>query len=166
MVLDRYRYERAMKENLFLTEFIEENLTFFVCGTKKTIYTIKFTENNITCTCMDYKIRKKNCKHILFCILKLGCIKFNELNNMFINNCFPFSKIFNRIRNEMKNRLIGNGTDCSICLCEMKSEGFTEESLVRQCNNCKNLFHDFCVTKWINSTMGNKKKCPLCRIEF
>lgn len=155
--MDIARYHRAIQQNLYLTEFIEESMEFIVCGTKKNNYNIQFYEKgDCKCNCLDYKFRQKACKHIIFIIAKYGKVDFKELKEILEMKIFPFQKIWIKIKHEMKNRINGNGSDCSICLDEMLME-----NPAIKCSTCNNLFHVFCIQNWLCN--GNNKKCPLCR---
>ena len=56
-----------------------------IIGTKGNDYLIKISQNHMPeCNCIDYKIRKSVCKHIIYSLSKIGKIKFdNKKDNVF-----------------------------------------------------------------------------------
>ncbi|KAI9469103.1 MAG: hypothetical protein EXX96DRAFT_590459 [Benjaminiella poitrasii] len=79
----RGRVLRAMKERLFVLErkqidpndnTIEE---FNVLGSVGNYYTVKFAQK-MSCDCMDHRIRRGHCKHILMILLKVYRLAYDS----------------------------------------------------------------------------------------
>jgi hypothetical protein len=79
------RFRRAMTENIFLVkfEFNENSLFFHILGSSKVVYKITFSvHDSPQCTCPDYKLRKRTCKHIYFVSGKVLHINRSEWINV------------------------------------------------------------------------------------
>lgn len=166
------RFERGIRQNLFVFNFdtsqSDENiLTFQIHGTSQTIYDVLFDNNEVSCTCMDFKIRHLYCKHIYFIIGKIGKLSLNQIENI-MENCAvvqtrnqkqkSLSTILHRIvkalQKSIKQFKNGNGETCCVCIDRMDPV-----ETCMECENCKNKFHKICLLSWINEKRG----CPLCR---
>jgi hypothetical protein len=82
------RKQNSIEQKIFLINFKKgsmNDLEFTVMGTTKNIYIVYICESP-KCTCMDFKIRHKRCKHIFFILRKI----------MKVNNTIEDNKIFSR----------------------------------------------------------------------
>ena len=141
---------------------------FKIKGTTNNIYTI-IISNIPTCTCIDYKKRKQNCKHIYYILLKFfkaipsdtylweSSWDFNTINLLWANYN---SQITEKKDAEVVQKCIKEN-ECCICLND-----FTDDYKVCYCKySCGNNFHVKCFKSWekISMTQNIDLKCPLCR---
>ena len=163
------RIDRALNQRMFLLDAqysIVDNWNFKVMGSVGKNYDIVLNPRKVSCTCFDFKNRRRICKHIYFIVgriaqdrntlYKMG----NDINtNVFSLNSnlteILISRLTKRIdhpdkKKEKKEVSIDN--DCSICFEEIKNS-------ISQCGTCKKHFHDECISMWLQ----RKKNCPLCR---
>src|SRR3989337_1997485 len=73
------RKQRAKTQNLFLieTKDIENSKEYTVMGSTGNVYKV-IISNKPTCTCPDYKLRKRRCKHIYFILIRVMKVKEDE----------------------------------------------------------------------------------------
>ncbi len=55
-----------------LVEFDDDSAKFVVLGSKGDPYTVALQDGKHTCTCLDHRFRRHNCKHILLVLRQLG----------------------------------------------------------------------------------------------
>jgi len=167
------RINRGLTQNIYLLEK-KSDLEYKVMGTSGKPYTItigKFPK----CTCPDYSIRRKRCKHIYFVLIRI--MNFNDpekkeftdedLVNM-INNIPPIvGVISNTGQQNLKFDLIEDekivepkvDDNCPICLDEVKILPYVS------CKKCGHCVHIECFEMWIK--FGHKKnKCIFCQNPF
>lgn len=176
------RQEKAMTDNLYLIEIIHtENYfkrEFSILGSTGNNYIVTIS-TRLTCSCPDFRIRKKKCKHIYFVLMRVmkyekihkNKFKENELEEMFKNipqitenllaGIRPLRKnaktkkeiIFEEV--EEKEELLTNENledICPICLDNLKNG----QELDFCKYSCKKYIHKICFKMWC------KKKLPTC----
>jgi hypothetical protein len=170
------RIDRALKQRMYLisAEMISDReWIFMVEGSTGTNYKVKFGES-MSCMCIDFKKRKKICKHIMFIIGRVLNNRqlLNDLdsdpNVCICENFKTFSQdLIKKLgkRSDIKDPdpLVDSGLSgfkeddmCTICF-----EGFSAKESITKCTICTNLFHKACIDLWLSKkTMGT---CPLCR---
>lgn len=57
-----------------LVDFNKEAATFIVIGSRGDPYSIKLSNSKNTCTCLDHRFRRHDCKHILLVLSQLGIL--------------------------------------------------------------------------------------------
>lgn len=73
---DRARMARGKTQKIYLVNrnVDNENATFDVMGTTGNIYSVKLN-GAPTCTCPDFSLRHKRCKHIFFMLGRIFTVK-------------------------------------------------------------------------------------------
>lgn len=61
-----------------LVDFNKDSVTFIVIGSRGDPYTIKITDEKRTCTCLDHRFRRHDCKHILLVLSQLNILEEPE----------------------------------------------------------------------------------------
>jgi hypothetical protein len=159
-----------------VTEYLWE---FNVKGESKNIYKQKLTSEQFSCSCIDQKMKKGFCKHLLFLISRVA--NQNEIASIVCEEKTRWNKeLFEICTQKWIQRLIhlkklmekstdntnppkdyninkdAIGNDCPICF-----EDMTKDDSLKQCVlTCKNFFHTDCINMWINT---GHDTCPLCR---
>lgn len=109
---------------------------------------------NISCTCMDYQMRKLNCKHIYwFCKNSLK----NE--NMHPELCKPsdlYEFLYNYLRINKNTK--GRNENCPICLEEID---YDNENFICCVDSCGNAVHNICWSRY--KYISDSNKCVICR---
>ena len=146
------RIERCFTDNLYLVESIPPNLNeekkrvYLIMGSTGNVYSVVIT-NKPTCTCPDFKQRKKRCKHIYFVLIRIMKVE-NPIIKYFTNE--NLEEMFNNIP------LITN----NLIVDKSKRDKFYEITNNTKSNN----------NNEINSKKDNKVKqrlndndiCPIC----
>ena len=146
------RIERCFTDNLYLVESIPPNLNeekkrvYLIMGSTGNVYSVVIT-NKPTCTCPDFRQRKKRCKHIYFVLIRIMKVE-NPIIKKFTND--NLDEMFNIIP------LITN----NLIVDKSKRDKFHEITNNIKSNNSKE----------INSKTDNKVKqrlndndiCPIC----
>ena len=146
------RIERCFTDNLYLVESIPPNLNeekkrvYLIMGSTGNVYSVVIT-NKPTCTCPDFRQRKKRCKHIYFVLIRIMKVE-NPIIKYFTNE--NLEEMFNNIP------LITN----NLIVDKSKRDKFHEITNNIKSNNSKE----------INSKTDNKVKqrlndndiCPIC----
>jgi hypothetical protein len=163
------RKSRALNQRLFLLDLVkhsDKNYSFKVEGSTGKHYAVTFNET-IKCTCMDYSLRSKNCKHIYFIVAKV--IDDQEILRLLEED--PKVNIFELIENidakidvaynKRKIILTEDVSECDLksntcCVC---FDDYVENDSLTKCKICTNHFHAECIKIWMKS----KESCPLCR---
>lgn len=114
----------------------DNNWTFYVEGTKGSKYTVAISQT-VDCTCMDFKMKKKPCKHIYFIVTQVAQ---NEKILDYFRDSTSISKSAYKVLDEqlsarLKSRLekmsegkdkkgidLKDDTDCVICFTEMNKD--------------------------------------------
>ena len=140
------RLKRSATQNIRLLSIHDDSYKIY--GTTGREYNIKIEEPSMTCTCVDFKMKQKYCKHIYFIFLNIYKIIPQ------LGTCYSIEelKAFHRTFFE-KSKVRDDDEPCSICFEEIQTP------LV--CEKCKNGFHQQCINEMIKFS-GNSK-CPLCR---
>jgi len=141
------RVERAMNQRIHLMNYSKNDLSYMfeVQGTTGSTYNVEIS-NCIKCSCIDFKIRKKICKHIIFIVCKVYKLKiFNDDPNINILSNFDGIDLNNCV---MKQKSAG---DCAICF-DSTDDG-------KKCNTCIGIFHQECINIWLKIN----RTCPYCR---
>lgn len=175
------RRQRALTDPIaFMDMEINENRNFIfkILGTRKNVYTVTFGNNNTTCSCGDFCIRKNICKHIYYVCEKIFSISYESLclsdfDNLkqkvtnklpHLSNILANSSDLNRYKhllqkkddNDNDNKTTYRNDSCLICLTD-----FDKNESLFTCKICLNAVHDNCFSKWkIYKKNGN---CILCR---
>jgi hypothetical protein len=111
---------------------------------------------DISCTCMDYQVRKKNCKHIYwFCRYNL---KNDDMNPDSSNIMQLYEFLYYYLNLNLDINIRGRNEDCPICLEKID---YDEQNSVCCVNNCGNAVHNICWSRYKYIT--NSDKCVLCR---
>jgi len=162
-----------------------------ICGTTKNVYNLKlgykgYNKGQILCDCPDGRKIYKNklfCKHSCFVLIKilkesypqvkdsifkllmftdeqLKLIEteldgFNLLNNATLTDPHLLDKYSNYKDPDFKFKGYNKEETCLICFDEYG------DSNVKSCPECKCVFHQQCITIWLNNSF--EKTCPHCR---
>lgn len=167
------KLDKALKQRLFLidAEMISlNNWKFIVEGISGTSYTI-YINDQLSCSCGEFKKRNLICKHIYFIISKvlkdskqiilneigskpnicIFSLKINlNLNEKFNNNLNPRFKNIIKYNNDNINDI------CSICY-----DDFIKDETITKCKLCNNYFHNQCINIWLRKS--TRCTCPMCR---
>ena len=92
------RIERCFTDNLYLVESIPQNSKeekkriYLIMGSTGNVYSVVIT-NKPTCTCPDFRQRKKRCKHIYFVLIRIMKVE-NPIIKYFTNErmCKPYNR--------------------------------------------------------------------------
>lgn len=167
------RIHRALTQRLILLhENINEETicaTYDIMGSQGRKYRVTILpDNECTCTCMDFSLRQRRCKHIYFALINaLGfttnqvrfAISEQSLSDHLRARVQRLSNIIPLISDEHKvSRKPINGEDCPICLEPMDE---TTDSIIWCKNTCGNNVHETCLLRW--SANNIQPSCPLCR---
>jgi hypothetical protein len=78
--MDTTRLNRALSQSMYLLSITKKDIqdySFSVEGSTSSVYKVDLNEN-LRCTCIDFKKRHKICKHILFILFRVLKIKLNS----------------------------------------------------------------------------------------
>ena len=162
------RKNRGLKERIYLlnAEYNDNTWNLEVKASSKRIYKIKLDNTCAKCSCIDFKVRKKVCKHMYFILARI--INFNNINEV-QDISDNIENISNLLKEKLSNVIIDNDNNdnnnyqydkndnCCICF-----EEFGDESLEQCKSTCNNFFHTECINLWL--TQNNN--CPLCRTSW
>lgn len=178
------RLARANAQRLFLVKKPSvTDTTFHVLGTTNTSYIVDFlTTDQPSCTCMDFRLRKRCCKHILFVLIRVLGIPVQS------EQCTPevllpaVRKIVKVITGEynisvgtviesgstivpeastvvsVPQRAYAEDDECPICF-----DPFGKELLVYCTQVCGNSVHQVCFDMWKRK---QGKTCVMCRAKM
>lgn len=132
-------------------------------------YTVK-SSTQVNCTCTDFRIKRKPCKHIFFIITQVAqndeCLDYFNSSNAHISKA-AYKILDEQLTERLKSRMQGDGkkdpsdidlkddTNCVVCFTDMEKE--TED--LEDCPRCKKYFHLECISQW----KKHNSTCPLCR---
>ncbi|EPB82273.1 hypothetical protein HMPREF1544_10994 [Mucor circinelloides 1006PhL] len=190
----RGRVLRAMKQRMFVMsrELSAQDDTvekFEVIGSIGNTYTVAIG-NVISCSCMDYRIRRTHCKHILMVLLKvyrLG-VDSNMLQSLYTSPderlrarssgrlvdrsvLIPTSirekilKLTNEspeAPSEQAERRPLDTSDCPICFEEFEQAKINS---IDYCKVCGNNIHQECFNMW-KASKGRDVTCVYCRAQW
>jgi hypothetical protein len=160
------RMKRALEQPMYLlnAEYSPKDKWYFVVqGYSGSNYDVTIDANKMECTCSDFKLREKLCKHLYFIIARVAN---DKCSLMHINEHTNIYKINSNFTQTLKDRLINCNEhknnehndecndDCVICFDIMNN---IQQTI--KCGVCKNNFHTQCLNRWL----VNKPSCPLCR---
>ena len=174
------RIERALRERIYLlrADKLHNQWSFEVKGQSNKVYKIKMTNGDkCTCSCMDFVLRKKLCKHLIFITERIA--KLTEITYGLITTNHLNLSTFEQLSTVIEGKLLAHGKqengmieeekrnatrkisetseDCFICF-----ESLSGETLVQCVTRCKNYFHEECLKIWLSKN----NTCPLCRSEW
>lgn len=182
------RIQKSLTERIYLMEslpIIEENdkllREYMVMGATGNLYKVTIS-NMPSCTCPDYRVRHKRCKHIFFILIRImhcqnekqEAYDDDELKQMFesipeiTRNLVALEEVQNSYQNlqskekpkEEKDKetiVEQRGIDdiCPICLDDLKN---TELDYCKY--QCGKSIHKECFKMWCKK---NNNKCVFCR---
>jgi hypothetical protein len=107
---------------------------------------------DISCTCMDFQMRKLTCKHIYwFCNFSL-----RNMNPAYCKTSNLYDFLYYYLRLSKQNK--GRNEECPICLEHID---YDNENYICCQNSCKNAVHNICWSRY--KYISNSDKCVLCR---
>jgi hypothetical protein len=161
------RMIRALNQPMFLisAEYKPVDMWYFtIQGFSGADYDVVLTPEEMSCTCPDFKKRKKLCKHLYFVIAKIANDKkslkrLDEITNIFEINTKLTNQLKKRLQKRIEEQTIDDDdndelTECVICFEDIKK---CQRDV--SCTKCKHTFHKTCIERWLQ----NKENCPLCR---
>ncbi len=154
-------------------------LVFQIAGTTGNTYdvTVDYEDNQVTCTCPDFKRRHMTCKHIYFVLIRIfgtqeetpttgELVLFVQSanENMDLNFSNPEEKKEgpNQSDKPQVPQRPFNGENCPICLEELT----TDEELDFCKLGCGKSLHVFCWSNWLKIKHSNDLKCIYCRANW
>ena len=184
------RLERAHVNRLFLVKKpTPDDPTFHVLGTTNNSYEVDFLKTSSpTCTCMDYKLRKRCCKHILFVMVRVLSVSVasetlsaenvlaatQKAQIILDTGVCPVGVAYNSrydVGNNSRSdtvaipdvqgvpqRAYTEDDECPVCF-----EPFATELLVYCTKVCGNSVHKVCFDMW---KRNKGKTCVLCRADM
>lgn len=150
------RIERSLQQPLYLLDYTRDgnDWNFYVQGFSGKNYNVGICPTRLNCECVDFKFRKKLCKHVYFIIGKIlgdkECLPRLENNNIFTVKP-QFTEKMKAVL-EAPKKVRNKSDPCTICY---ENIGNTN----RVCRTCSNQFHVECIVRWLKI----KNTCPLCR---
>jgi hypothetical protein len=140
------RIKRSVRQNIKIIENDKNKYT--ICGNTGSLYTVNVCDPKITCTCMDYKLRKNYCKHIYFIFVNVFKIVPDISKEYTIDELVKLHESFiDHVIDSPRN------DECCICF-----EPLTKPVV---CGTCSNGFHQTCINSMVQ--VSKKHNCPLCR---
>ena len=138
------RIERCFNDNIYLIESFpyletENERTYLIMGSTGNVYTV-IISNKSSCTCPDYRKRKKRCKHIYFVLIRIMKVE-NPEKKIFSNE--ELKEMFNNIPLITNNLIIDKN----------KREKFYEMTNKINLNKSK---------KKIEQKINDNDICPIC----
>ncbi|CAO3588061.1 unnamed protein product [Absidia cylindrospora] len=184
----RGRIERARREKIYVmsrksVSHVEQE--FEVTGSTGNLYTIHIGPQ-LSCACVDFRYRRRHCKHILMILLKLFHLPPSSpifhtlrpsqsvLRDIF-SSCIPdpTALIPEELKALIDKKLHGetektdiktqrrslDSSDCPVCC-----DSFEEQAIIDIlfCLVCGNNIHKTCFDMW-KSTRGSNVSCVYCR---
>lgn len=166
------RYQKGLNQPIYLinmeTIIKDDERVFNILGTTKSKYIVTIGDK-IKCTCLDYKIHHKICKHIYFVLYRI-CKCNNMETNSTKNRKILFANIPLFIDNkllvssEIKIDQITQRVDdcCPICLDDLKDEDII---LLDYCHfGCGKSYHKKCFE--ICNKLKITEYCAFCRYKL
>ena len=168
------RKQRSSSQPLKITYFLELDHPDFqvnVLGSTKTPYQLYFFRAGVECSCLDFKLRNRICKHLFFIIGKVSgsTTIFNEIKTL--EDFTP--AILEEIKENLKKKIdtqkqekhntnenvisIERDDYCAVCMADFENQ----KNL--KCNTCQHVFHQNCLESWWATNFQNKLRCPMCR---
>lgn len=177
------RISRALNQRLFLIDSETDEIYYVQgsTGSEYRVYSKLDIENRLlrySCECMDFKIRRNICKHVIFILMRVMQVDYNILQDYFkisqheLNNLHQYrdrSNITRRIivKDKVKRRDIDENTDeCPICFeLLLDNNKKVKDKLIWCEHGCGNSIHERCFTAWsiALTKQGKKVTCVLCR---
>lgn len=109
---------------------------------------------DISCTCMDFQMRKKICKHIYwFCRYSLKDI---DMKPDLCKSSQLYEFLYNYL--QIDKKIKGRNENCPICLDNID---YNNENFICCTDNCGNAVHNICWSRY--KYISNSNKCVLCR---
>lgn len=166
------RKERGKTQQLYLIER-KNDLTYIIMGSTGNVYEVEI-QKVPTCSCPDYKQRKRRCKHIYFVLLRIMKVKNEDQKEYSDSDLIQMIKNIPEITKNLilnkkvaeeykkldsKTGLVEKKTDddmCPICLDDLDN-GQT----VDYCKySCGKPVHEECFSMW--SKKSPTSKCLFC----
>ena len=149
------RYKRALSEpiDFELVEMVEKDYSYIfnVSGStgKEYIVSIK-REKKSECTCQDFTLRKKMCKHIICILMKHFTFNLDKIRELENNPDYGLDNVPSSVSLP--------GEACPVCFQDC---GTVEWN----CQQCQKIFHYTCISQWfeILSKQNMQLSCPMCR---
>lgn len=134
-------------------------LDFKVLGSTSKIYMVQVWRElyniNCSCSCKDYTMRRRNCKHIYW----LGSKKFGNIDPIYWSiNTYKNIIADCWIKEESLKYKVGRNENCPICLDIIDYENDMTICCKYQCNNA---VHAICWCRFYN--VSGKTNCVICR---
>ncbi len=176
------RIRKANNQPLYIVKIIslesDKTRKFAVMGSTGNVYEVTINTKP-QCTCPDYTIRKKRCKHIYFILIKAMKIddpekrlKKKELKKLFRNIPKTLEDLLvdeeyrqvyesispEEVKSDSKVEMRGKDDICPICL-----EDLSSGELDYCKNSCGKAIHKDCFKMWKQKNAAN---CVFCRSEW
>lgn len=170
------RLTRGLTQRMFLLSIQQtgQDWQFGVEGYSGTNYKVTISQSLVNCSCPDFYIRHKLCKHIFFIIGRIanqiGLTEQLVKSKSLSLTPDQYQKLRDGVKQKLSQRMEGgnakpsstdestkiNDTDdnCPICFEPLKGE-----TMVQCVTTCKNYFHKVCMNIWLKKNQS----CPLCR---
>ena len=134
-------------------------LAFTILGSKNDIYKLtvwgQYGTMKCSCSCPDYTIRNRNCKHVYW----LGSKKFNNMDpDYWSTDDYDLVVTDYWVTEKIKQNDIGRNESCPICLELIDYNIDTTVVCERQ---CKNAVHSVCWDRYY--AMTGSTQCVVCR---
>jgi hypothetical protein len=176
------RIKKATNQALYIVKIIslekDNTRKFAVMGSTGNVYEVSISTKP-KCTCPDYTIRKRRCKHIYFILIKAmklddpeKKLKKNDLKKLFKN--IPktledllvdeeFRQVYDNMgtdidKTDSKVEMRGKDDICPICL-----EDLSTGELDYCKSSCGKAIHKDCFKMWVKKNTAN---CVFCRSEW
>ncbi|KAF2223392.1 hypothetical protein BDZ85DRAFT_273692 [Elsinoe ampelina] len=173
-------YERANTQRMFALDRRRKNAddcphgtldcpseTVDLAGSTGNVYTINISHVP-TCTCPDFQKGNKQCKHIIYVLVKVLkaptklsyqlAFLTSELREIFEHaGPLPIEQVSEEDKDGKRRSVEG---DCPICCCDLDDKA---EEVVWCKAACGNNLHKSCFDQWAASRRGQKVTCPYCR---
>lgn len=177
---------RGMAQPIYLINFDTqkentESKKFTVLGTTGSVYTVTINESP-SCDCMDFRLRRKRCKHIYFILIRV--MKVPEANeDIPIFTKEQVTQMFTNMQDIAKSVYINDelkrmyNIECEINIAQKKTVPMRDEPSCPICLDdincepfdyckyaCGNPVHVACFNMWVK---GKKEQtCVLCRSKW
>ena len=147
----------------------KEKITFTLINIKDSKKRKIFIKNkkDISCMCMDFKIRcKKNkiiCKHICYVLNTILKLDPKIVKNLKISELGQFELSLGRIKkvlfpeNKIDRELTENDL-CAICFTDFMED---EKTNILGCGKCKGIVHKDCMGCWVKNSVS--PGCVYCK---
>ncbi|GJD11733.1 hypothetical protein Gasu2_58610 [Galdieria sulphuraria] len=97
----RPRLERAKKQRLYLLAVTNSEVgspSFAILGSTGNVYTVWFQSGCPKCNCIDHRVRKTLCKHVIFVLLRILKVPEEQIEK-FCSSCGSESELQRYLRN-------------------------------------------------------------------